>query len=283
MTCATFLLFSLVLAVPSTAADRDLPAVAKVDDFTKLPANSWTLIHVEDDSGGKWGARAIYAPETDRLYDPAIKHVHGPIFSRPFGQEWGLALCTTPRGVYATTGGTAPQLYKATVTGTDAKWELVDGDFPKTAPERRYNYEFLPLVYDSKRDRLIHTMGGGEEGRPPWFQMHARGLGPDDRWERIEFHGITPLPAREIVYLPKQDALLALLDRDNLYAFHCETNEWKQLDVALPEGSYRTECSLDYDPVHDVAVALIPEGFSRRLKTLLFRYDPNTARYHHGR
>ncbi len=217
------------------------------------------------------------------LYDPAQKKLHGPIFGRPFGQEWGLALCTTPRGVYATTGGTAPQLYRATVTGTDVRWELVDAGFPKTAPEGRYNYEFLPLVYDSRRERLIHTMGGGEESLSPWFQMHARGLGPDYRWERIEFQGLTPLPAREIVYLPKQDALLALLDRDKLYVFHCEKREWKLLDVALPEGSYRTECSLDYDPVHDVAIALIPEGFSRRLRTLLFRYDPMTARYQHGR
>ena len=36
--------------------------------------------------------------------------------------------------------------------------------------------------------------------------MHARGLGTDDKWEQIDFQGITPLPAREIVYLPKQDA-----------------------------------------------------------------------------
>ncbi len=213
------------------------------------------------------------------LYDPAKKQMCGPIFGRPFRQSWGLALCTTPGGVYATTGGTAPHLYKAMVAGADVRWELVDESFPKTAPTGRYNYEFLPIVYDSKRDRLIHTMGGGDEGKPPWFQMHARGLGKDEKWERIDFKGITPLPAREIVYLPKQDALLALLDRDNVYVFHCETNEWKHLDVALPQGSYTHECSLDYDPIHDVVVALIPEGFSRRLRTLLFRYDPKTAKY----
>jgi hypothetical protein len=213
------------------------------------------------------------------LYDPVKRRMHGPIFGRPFRQSWGLALCTTPNGVYASTGGTAPDLYKATVADTDVKWELVDDNFPRTAPDGRYNYEFLPIVYDSKRDRLVHTMGGGEEGQPSWFQMHARGLGEDDRWEQMDFKGITPSPAREVVYLPKQDALLALLDRDRLYVFHCETNEWKHLDVALPEGSYTHECSLDYDPIHDVAAALIPEGFSRRLRTLLFRYDPKSAKY----
>lgn len=80
-------------------------------------------------------------------------------------------------------------------------------------------------------------------------------------------------------YQPKQDALLALLDRDNVYVFHGETNEWRHLDVDLPEGSHTHECSLDYDPIHDVVLALIPEGFSRRLRTLLFRYDPRTAKY----
>jgi len=71
--------------------------------------------------------------------------------------------------------------------------------------------------------------------------------------------------------------LVAFGDERRTYAFRYDPT------VAPAEhtgqGSYTHECSLDYDPVHDVAVALIPEGFSRRLGTLLFRYDPNTAKY----
>ena len=44
------------------------PAVAKVVDYSQLVANTWTLVHVEDNSGGKWGARVIHAPGKDRLY-----------------------------------------------------------------------------------------------------------------------------------------------------------------------------------------------------------------------
>ncbi|HQL73870.1 MAG: Kelch motif protein [Planctomycetes bacterium ADurb.Bin126] len=218
------------------------------------------------------------------LYDPADGRMHGPIFGRPFRQDWGLALCITPRGVYATTGGTTPELYKATVTrgddGTaDVKWELLDKAFPQDKLPGRHDYEAMPLVYDSKRSRLIRVMGSVEKDKPAWLRMHARGLGPADNWEPIESSGPVPPPARETVYLPRQDALLALRDRDKVYVFHCESRQWKHLDVDLPEGCYTHECSLDYDARHDLAVALVPSRFSGPLRTLLLRYDPSAARY----
>lgn len=212
------------------------------------------------------------------LYDPADGQMLGPIFGRPFQQDWGLALCTTPRGVYATTGGTTPELYKATVTRgpdgqADVKWELVDKAFPPEKLPGRHDYEAMPLVYDSKRDRLIHIMGSVEKDNPAWLRVHARRLGKDDKWAPVEFSGPTPVPARETVYLPGQDALLALRDRDKVYAFDCERRQWRRLDVELPEGCYTHECSLDYDVKHDVAVALVPSRFSGPLRTLLFRYN----------
>ncbi len=56
----------LILAASAARAEGDTPVA--VEDFSKLPANTWTLIHVEDDSGGKAFARAIYAASVDRLY-----------------------------------------------------------------------------------------------------------------------------------------------------------------------------------------------------------------------
>ena len=46
-----------------------------------------------------------------------------------------------------------------------------------------------------------------------------------------------------VVYLPKQDALLGLLDQDHVYALDLATAVWRRLDVELPQGSYGTECS----------------------------------------
>jgi hypothetical protein len=56
-------LTSLALNAEGRAAE-----VAKLGDYSELAPNTWTLVHVEDDSGGKWGARVIHAPQTDRLY-----------------------------------------------------------------------------------------------------------------------------------------------------------------------------------------------------------------------
>ncbi|MEK6234601.1 MAG: hypothetical protein N2C14_07800, partial [Planctomycetales bacterium] len=63
-----------------------------------------------------------------------------------------------------------------------------------------------------------------------------------------------------------------------VYALDLATAIWRRLDVELPKGSYGHECSMDYDPVHDVVVATIPSGFSRPVQTLLFRYDPKTVK-----
>ena len=64
----TTVLLWFVLALSATAAEQGTPAVAKLDDYSKLAANTWTLVHVEDNSGGKWGARVIHALRKDRLY-----------------------------------------------------------------------------------------------------------------------------------------------------------------------------------------------------------------------
>jgi hypothetical protein len=88
-----------------------------------------------------------------------------------------------------------------------------------------------------------------------------------------------PPPMREVVYLPTHDALLGLLDQNHVYALDLATAVWRQLHVELPKGSYGHECSMDYDPVHDVVVATVPSSFSGPVQTLLFRYDPKTAKY----
>ena len=50
------------------AAEQPKTAKADPQDFSKLPANEWTLIHSEGNSGGKQFARVVYAENVDRLY-----------------------------------------------------------------------------------------------------------------------------------------------------------------------------------------------------------------------
>ena len=63
----------------------------------------------------------------------------------------------------------------------------------------------------------------------------------------------------------------------------CARNRWHELDVEMPEGSYGTESTMAYDPVHDVCVLLIPRSFSGPIRTCLFRYEAKGARYRDSR
>ncbi|KPJ73199.1 MAG: hypothetical protein AMS14_06655, partial [Planctomycetes bacterium DG_20] len=200
------------------------------------------------------------------VYDPAKRRLCPPSFGRPFGNPWHLALCGTPRGVYALAQGV---LYLATVADGMVTWKVVDDKGP--TGKRDYNYEWQPIVYDSKRERLLHVMG-----KDSLVEVHARSLAEGAKWHKIETTGSAQL-GREVVYLPRTDSLL-MLGRGTLCVMDCATNEWRQLDVEMPKGSYGTECAMVYDPVHDVCVALIPSAFSGPMQTFLFRYDPKSAK-----
>ena len=51
-----------------------------------------------------------------------------------------------------------------------------------------------------------------------------------------------------------------------------------ELDFALPKGLYTHECSLAYDPIHDVCVELILGSFSSPMQAHLFRYDTTSIK-----
>ena len=55
-------------AMTVTAVACCLGSAVAAADFSKLPANTWTLIHSEDASGGKTFATAVFADNVDRIY-----------------------------------------------------------------------------------------------------------------------------------------------------------------------------------------------------------------------
>jgi hypothetical protein len=149
-------------------------------------------------------------------------------------------------------------------------WTELPGKRP-AAKGKGYNYEWMPIVYDSKRDRLIHLMGTDQ-----LVEVHARPLSAD-AWAEVSATGPAAI-GREASYLPKHDVLL-LLARNRLFTLDLTDNVWRELDVEMPKGAYGTEAAMVYDPVHDVSVLLLPSGFSGSLQTFLFRLDPRTAKY----
>jgi hypothetical protein len=200
------------------------------------------------------------------LYDPVKRQLHPPCFGRPFRNSWALALEGAPKGVYAAHGR---MLYHGRVADGAIRWTLVDKNGPK--PKRGYNYEWQPIVYDSKRDRLIHFMG-----KESVVEVHARSLASDGRWARVEAAGTTAL-GREAVYIAKHDTVL-LFGRKTLFALDCATNRWLDTRAEMPKGQYGVDATFVYDPVHDVCVLLLPRSFSGPIQTYLFRYAPAAAR-----
>ncbi len=204
------------------------------------------------------------------IYDPATKKMHTPSFGRPFDNPWHLSLVGTQGGVYAACHN---KLYQGRVDRNKGQvaWKLIDADFPESCESIKYHYEFQPLIHDTKRDRLIQLKGDATR-----VDVFARPLSEDGKWQQLTTEGTAAI-GREAVYIPRHDTILWLGDK--LYAFDCAAQRMAELDVDLPKGSYNHECAMVYDPSHDVCVALIPSSFSGPMQTLLFRFDPNTAKY----
>ncbi|MFP4058422.1 MAG: hypothetical protein ACLF0G_16260 [Candidatus Brocadiia bacterium] len=217
------------------------------------------------------GQAVPYEPEKHGywtfLYDPVERTLSPPCFGRPFRNSWGLCLAATPQGVYAMTRG---ELYGARIEGRSIAWSLVDGEGPERP--REFSYEFMPLVYDSRRQRLLFFMG-----KDSTVEVYARGLGPDARWARLETAGPTEI-GREAVYLARHDVVVLLGGSGTLSVLDAATGRWRVLDAPRPEGKYGVDTAMVYDPVHDVCVLLLPERFSGPLGVYLLRFDPETAR-----
>lgn len=200
------------------------------------------------------------------VYDSARRRMHRPSFGRPFANPWHLSVLGTPNGVMAACD---EKLYRAEIapaTG-EVRWELFDAEFPKPRAEIRYHYEFQPLVYDTRRDRLVQLKG--DEHR---VDVYARPLDRKGRWEQLDVEGTAAI-GREAVYIPKHDVILWLADRE-LFAYDCESRRIRRVEIDLPEGLYTHECALVYDARHDVCVALIPRSFTGPMQTFLLRYEP---------
>ncbi len=202
------------------------------------------------------------------LYDPVANKRFPPLFGRPFRNSWALALVGTPQGVFAKNGA---ELYHGKAAAAEGKasieWTLLDKGGPPG------DGEFQPLIYDSKRGRLLFVAAKKDQPLKVWEHSLAAG-----EWKELPLKRSTTKISREIVYDARSDSLLALAP-ETLLAMDFESLAWRELDVAVPKGLFGTECAMVYDPMHEVSVLLIPISFSGKMQVGLFRYDPRTAKY----
>jgi hypothetical protein len=208
------------------------------------------------------------------VYDPVKKRMFPPHFGSPWRRGNKLrGMIGTPHGLYA---AMSKGLFLGTIKDGKCTWKLVN----KTVPSAPGDYEVHPLAYDSKRDRLLLLYGKGLVYHP-----HQRGAQvtvfaypiKSGKWQKLETTGYAEL-SRDAMYVEKHDTLL-LLGKQKWLALDCATNKWRVVDCAMPEKGYGWDSAAVYDPVHDVAVALLPARFSAPMRVFLFRYDPKTAKY----
>ncbi|MGQ9662938.1 MAG: Kelch repeat-containing protein [Kiritimatiellia bacterium] len=230
------------------------------------PFNGQTVL-LEDDPHKAFVYDAKKHGNWTWVYDPEKNKHYPPAFGRPFGNPWALALVGTPYGIYAKAD---KELYRGTVTVTNSQaevnWQLVEKNCPAG------NGEFQPVVYDSKRDRLVFLA----PDNTGVVSAYERKLS-DGEWRKLETSGPTR-SSREAVYDTVNDCIISMPEQ-SLMVLDFKNNRWRELDVTMPKGSYGTECALVYDPIHKVCVALIPKSFTGKMQVVLFRYDPSTAQY----
>ena len=145
-------------------------------------------------------------------------------------------------------------------------------------PERPYQREFMTIVYDRKRDRLVFLSHDAKTGRPlMWFfGMHQR------RWVKNPRQPAGGVSTREAVYVPEADAILAYgpaAKEDPVWTrvYLCAENRWVPLEIETPKYLVH-EVALEYDPVHEVAVLLWPPRFEADIRPHLLRLDVEKLR-----
>jgi Galactose oxidase, central domain len=207
------------------------------------------------------------------VYDCQRKKLFPPVLGRSFSPQYVRQIYTigTPEGVFART---PKYLYHGKITTSEEKAEVKWTKLDKVPGKiHRGGGEFHPLVYDSKRKRLL-TMGfaGSIYG-----YSHPVGKG---KWSDMGCKGGKSF-ARDVVYDAVNDCLITMPE-EKLLIMDCKTNIWKELDIKMPKakGGYGVGCALLYDPVHQVCIIMLNEiKKGRRMGVYYLRYNPETAKY----
>jgi len=148
-------------------------------------------------------------------------------------------------------------------------WEEIE----IVGPERPYQREFMTIVYDQRRDRLVFLSHDRKSREPRmwFFGMQQR------RWRLNPEQPPGGISTREAVYLPDEDAILAYgpaREDDGVWtrAYLCSENRWVPLAIETPQFTVH-EVALEYDPAHGVAVLLWPPGFEQDIRPHVMRLE----------
>jgi hypothetical protein len=212
------------------------------------------------------------------LYDPAKREWLDPI-SQPFPGGVSPIAVPTPAGVVAyqhdakDAWGDSGRLYR--FVGEAGKPETFGWEEIKIeGAARPYQREFMTMVYDAQRDRLIFLSEDAKKGEPlMWFFSMK-----DRTWVLNPQQPAGGLSTREAVYVPDQDAILAYgpAGKDDpqwTHVYLCAENRWVTPAIETPHSQAVHEVGMVYDPIHKAAVLLWPPSFEGDIRPHLFRLD----------
>lgn len=235
-------------------------SVAKLGIFTDAGGSRWYERDKKTSVKHTW------------LYDPEKRHWLEPI-PQPF--RGGLSISPiavpTPKGVIVYHRGEMYRYHRG--------WEKIHIQGQARPPQ----HEYMTMVYDDKRDRLILLSEIKKERTPQLWFFDVK----ERQWQ------VNPKPAsggvvtREAVYVPDQDAIVAYgpdrrIKNDPHWTriYLCAKNRWVTPNWKTPIYNMH-ETAIEYDPLHNVIVLLWPPRFERDIRPHLLRLDVkqfNTAK-----
>jgi hypothetical protein len=297
---AALCLLASLAARPVTAEE----SVVTVADYSKLPANTWVLIHKEDSSGGKAFARLIFAQSVDRLYlwGTGGKQPERNVFLRyelesfsPKTPYWLPAFPKSKSGQWTTEkfppfriyGQTGPDGLKydegprlQVVGGYNAtnrvRWWDFDG-IKRPSPIHTFNM----ACWDSKRDRIVYYSDGCTFALEPaantWTDLEAKNHPQTCR----------TVAWASMCYDPLNDQILlfggGLATNPGggapTWLYNCTDNVWHRPKLAI-EPPLRCNAPIVYDPVTESMIMFGGYDQAAALNDT-WAFDCHTDRWEH--
>jgi Galactose oxidase, central domain len=187
-----------------------------------------------------------------------------------FGFSSQVAFCTTPHGLYGFSStphskGTG-WVCKANVKA--GKWEV----FNNKGPQGHNEHDFL--VYDSKRDRMLHFRAKGAEVNAFSFKSKT--------WEKETVAGKAPSTVKaDATYIPEMDAVLTVFS-NKLWFYKCAEKKWYTAPSVGDPFKGANKSGRDYSPIYDpklkIMVRITPTGFHQWVNVHVMRLVPDTLK-----
>jgi hypothetical protein len=220
-----------------------------------------------DAGGSKW---------YDRQQDDVVKHTW---LYEPARQRWLEPIPQPFPGGGTISPIAAPTRYGVFVYQRGIMYQFNDSsgaydwrELPHTGNALPRQHEFMTMVYDSKRDRLI-MLSEDERKQPQLWFFAIR----NSKWTVNPHPAPNGVVTREAIYVPNEDAILAYgpgrkEDPIWTHVYLCAENRWLPLKIETPRFTMH-EVAIEYDPLHDVAVLLWPPRFEQDIRPHLLRLE----------